>query len=61
MCSISWGLLLSGGILEHIPDPKALSIETGWAFVEVGVDLIALVKDPNIIFEGEPFMGFQAG
>jgi hypothetical protein len=27
----------------------------------VGVDLIALVKDPNIIFEGEPFMGFQAG
>lgn len=26
---------------------------------DVGVDLIALVKDPNIIFEGEPFMGFQ--
>ena len=60
MCSISWGLLLSGGIL-HIFQTLSLSIETGWAFVEVGVDLIALVKDPNIIFEGEPFMGFQAG
>lgn len=26
---------------------------------DVGVDLIALVKDPNIIFDGEAFMGFQ--
>jgi len=26
---------------------------------DVGVDLIALVKDPNIIFDGEPFIGFQ--
>ena len=28
--------------------------------LEVGVDLIALVKDPNIIFDGENFMRFQA-
>ncbi|CAK9041206.1 unnamed protein product [Durusdinium trenchii] len=26
---------------------------------EVGVDLVALVKDPNIIFDGEPYMAFQ--
>jgi len=26
---------------------------------EVGVDLIALGKDPNIIFDGENFMRFQ--
>eukprot|EP00434_Breviolum_minutum_P022136 symbB.v1.2.019542.t1/scaffold1575.1/size110922/3 len=26
---------------------------------DVGVDLIALVKDPNIIFDGESFMRFQ--
>ncbi|CAJ1396760.1 unnamed protein product [Effrenium voratum] len=26
---------------------------------DVGIDLVALVKDPNIIFDGEPFMAFQ--
>lgn len=26
---------------------------------DVGVDLVALVKDPNIIFDGEPYMAFQ--
>ena len=44
--------------LQELCSASRLSLFSSVA-QDVGVDLIALVKDPNIIFDGDPYIHFQ--
>eukprot|EP00913_Durusdinium_trenchii_P014071 g13211.t2 len=56
--SLMWGSLASSACLQEfiqlLQNDQAIDV-----LQDVGVDLVALVKDPNIIFDGEPYMAFQ--